>query len=81
MTKENKPIELVFAPGCFDDFEGTQEELDAFIAEIQESLASGELFEKMTPIDFDDIDDETLEKIRNSFENIDVDPAQRRNLQ
>ena len=29
---------IVFAPGCFDDFEGTQAELDAFMAEIVEML-------------------------------------------
>lgn len=31
--------EIVFAPGCFDHFEGTQEELDALKAEIMEMLA------------------------------------------
>lgn len=27
--------EIEFAPGCFDDFDGTQEELDALIAELK----------------------------------------------
>ena len=32
--------ELVFMPGAFDEFEGTQEELDAFIAHIKEIFES-----------------------------------------
>ena len=27
-NNENKPMKIVFAEGCFDDFDGTQEELD-----------------------------------------------------
>ena len=40
MTDEKKP-EIVFAPGCFDSFEGTQEELDELVAEIQRLVDSG----------------------------------------
>lgn len=29
---------IVFAPGCFDDFVGTQEELDDLIASITQQL-------------------------------------------
>ena len=29
---------IVFAPGCFDDFVGTQEELDEMVADIKEQL-------------------------------------------
>jgi Cdc6-like AAA superfamily ATPase len=42
MTNNPKDIKVNFAPGFFDNFEGTQEELDNFIKEIQESVASGE---------------------------------------
>lgn len=31
---------IVFAPGCFDDFVGTQEELDELIADLTEQLLS-----------------------------------------
>lgn len=41
-------IEITFAPGCFDEFEGTQEELEAVIAEIQAMVEDGSLFEKAT---------------------------------
>ena len=33
---------IVFAPGCFDDFEGTQAELDAFMAEIVKMLTDAD---------------------------------------
>ena len=60
----NKDIEVVFAPGCFDQFEGTQEELDAFIAEITQMVNSGELFEISDPVDLDNIPEEDLEVIQ-----------------
>jgi hypothetical protein len=39
-------MELVFAPGCFDNFEGTQEELDELIKEITDKFASGDALEE-----------------------------------
>ena len=39
-------MELVFAPGCFDNFEGTQEELDELVKEITDKFASGEALEE-----------------------------------
>lgn len=53
----DKP-ELVFAPGCFDGFEGTQEELQDLIAELHRMIETGEIFEKSEPIS-----DEELEQI------------------
>lgn len=43
MTDSKKTLEVRFAPGCFDHFDGTQEELDALMAEIQS------VFANMTP--------------------------------
>jgi hypothetical protein len=37
---EPKKITVEFAPGAFDHFEGTQEELDAFQKEILEMFAN-----------------------------------------
>lgn len=37
------PKRVEFAPGCFDDFDGTQQELDQLIAEIQRMALDGEL--------------------------------------
>jgi hypothetical protein len=42
MTKITK---VEFAEGCFDEFEGTQEELAEFVAEIQNKALNGTLFE------------------------------------
>ena len=38
-NEEDIVPEIVFAPGCFDTFDGTQEELDALKAEILEMFA------------------------------------------
>ena len=60
---EDKKIKVEFAPGCFDNFDGTQEELDEFIAEIQRMADSGELMEQAVSVDMDDPDEETIEAI------------------
>lgn len=71
MTK----IKLVFAPGCFDDFDGTQEELDEFIALIQSKVEDGSILEDAQPLDEDDLTDEQLAHIGAMMNNTD------RNLQ
>ena len=58
MTDEKKPLKVEFAPGCFDLFEGTQEELEALIAEIQETFANmtpEELAEQSVPVSLEDM--------------------------
>ena len=42
---EDKKLKVEFAPGCFDAFDGTQEELDEMIAEITK-MAQSHLPEK-----------------------------------
>lgn len=56
MTEKKLPngLKLVFAPGAFDSFEGTQEELDELVKQIEEGFADGSFFEKVKPVDFDD---------------------------
>lgn len=49
---------IIFAPGCFDDFEGTQEELDQLVSEINRMVETGELFEKAEAIDLDQVIDQ-----------------------
>ena len=69
MTEEKKPLKVIFEPGCFDSFEGTQEELDEMIAEIHRLVESGELMEKAEPIDVDSILEEfTDEELDEMFE-------------
>ena len=43
---QDKKFKIEFAPGCFDDFEGTQEELAEFMKIIQEGFESGEFLEE-----------------------------------
>jgi hypothetical protein len=68
MTEEKK-ITVEFAPGAFDQFDGTQEELDEIVAEITRMAKSGELAERSREIDLDNLSEEELEIL----ENIDID--------
>ena len=47
-------LKVVFAPGCFDNFDGTEEELAAMLADIHQMAADGTLMDHATPIDIDD---------------------------
>lgn len=50
---------IIFAPGCFDDFTRTQEELDSLIAEITKMAEDGTLLENSEPIDvYEDFDED-----------------------
>lgn len=62
MANENK-LKVVFVPGCFDSFEGSQEELDGLMAEINRLVDTGELFEKSQPIDMENLDEDDLEAL------------------
>ena len=48
-NNDEKP-KIVFIPGCFDNLDITQEELDSLTAEIQQMVDSGELFERAIPL-------------------------------
>lgn len=48
---EQPKMKIVFAKGCFDDFDGTQEELDELVAQLTEMAESGELLEKSVAVD------------------------------
>jgi hypothetical protein len=77
----NKPTKIEFAPGCFDSFEGTQEELDELMNEIKTMIETGELFEKSEPVDFDELietDPEYAEKLLLALSDI---PTSTRKLQ
>jgi hypothetical protein len=63
-------MELVFAPGCFDGFEGTQEELDELVKEITESFVSGEALTQAQSID--DLSEEELDEILSMMNEEDV---------
>ena len=70
----NRELKIEFAPGAFDTFEGSQEELDSFMAEIKNMIIDGSLFEKARSIDIDELlesddpEDQALaEKLLRSF--------------
>lgn len=82
MTDEKKTPEIIFAPGCFDSFDGTQEELDEMIAEIKRMAESGELFEQATALDLDDLSEEDPEFAEQLLNSLDVaDGSGKRTLQ
>ena len=61
MTDQKKPLKIEFAPGAFDQFEGTQEELDQMMKEIVDMLSNmtpEELAEASKPIDWDNLSEE-----------------------
>jgi hypothetical protein len=67
MTKKKMKIE--FAPGAFDTFDGTQDELDALVAELERMAESGELEEHSVALeDWDDLDDEDRAIIEDALE-------------
>ena len=65
MSEQNTPLNIEFAPGCFDNFDGTQEELDALIKEIHQLAESGDLFEKAISLDdpSNEISEEFIEQL------------------
>ena len=51
-------MKIEFAPGAFDDFDGTQEELDSLQAEIVSMFANltpEELAERSQPVDIEEL--------------------------
>jgi hypothetical protein len=62
MSKEK--LKIQFAPGCFDNFTGTQEELNELLAHIEALCESGELLDNAELIDLDDsdIDDSNIDE-------------------
>lgn len=55
-SKDDKPrYTIEIAPGAFDNFEGTQEELDELIADITRMAESGELLDQSEPVDLEEL--------------------------
>ena len=54
----DQPLKVQFAPGCFDEFEGTQEELDLLMADIHsmfEGMTAKDLEASGSIVDFDQL--------------------------
>jgi len=79
-----EPIKVQFAEGCFDTFEGTQEELDAMVAEIEEMFAKmtpEELAAQSTPVTEESLEDMTQEEIDALIRQLEGEHGLKRNLQ
>lgn len=56
MDNEKKP-KIVFMPGCFDNLDIDQDELDSLMAEIQAKIEDGSIFEESRKLDPNDPED------------------------
>lgn len=65
--EEMSKVKVTFAPGCFDHFEGTQEELNELIAEISQMIHSGEFFEQS--VDLSEFNEDELEELGHMLSN------------
>jgi hypothetical protein len=79
MTNQKKEVKVEFAPGAFDDFDGSQEELDNLQAEILSmfsNLTPEELEARSQPVDFEEMIENgeiaEVEKIIQALGNRDV---------
>ncbi len=56
-----KKPKIKFAPGAFDTFEGSQEELDDLMKALKEMVESGDLEKNSTPVDMEKLEREDPE--------------------
>jgi len=68
-----KKLRVTYAEGCFDELaeEMTQDELDALVAEIEEMVDTGEIFENSEPLS-----EEESELIMNKLRNLEKNTRQ-----
>jgi len=72
----DQPLKVQFAPGCFDDFEGTQEELDLLMVEIHsmfENMTAEDLAATSSAVDFEQLtesDPELAQRLAESLDSI-----------
>ena len=84
VMSENKKPKIEFAPGCFDDFEGTQEELAELVSEIQlmfENMTTDELESRSRSVnmaDLAELDPETQKQILSAMDDLSNEERTRR---
>jgi hypothetical protein len=72
----DQPLKVQFAPGCFDEFEGTQAELDLLMAEIHsmfENMTAEDLEATSHAVDFEQLtesDPELAQRLAESLDSI-----------
>lgn len=73
----DQPLKVQFAPGCFDEFEGTQAELDLLMADIHsmfEGMTAKDLEASGSVVDFDQLsesDPELAQRLAAALDGID----------
>lgn len=77
MTQEDKKLKVIFAPGCFDSFDGTQEELNDLIAQINAMAEDGSLFDQSSIVNLDESDEDEREAILALTDGTDNDEPRR----
>lgn len=78
-----KKLKLVFVPGCFDNFEGTQEELDQLVQDIQTRFDNGSLFDGSSTLELDTLSEAeylAFSEALNSIENLEEELKESRVL-
>jgi hypothetical protein len=84
MSDNKKPLKIEFAPGVFDNFEGTQQELDEIMSNIQNMFANmspEELSANSRSVSLDDLeelDEETQQQILSALDDLDNEERARR---
>jgi hypothetical protein len=88
MTEKDKDFKIVFAPGCFDSFDGSQEELDELLAQIHgmfEGKSREEIeamSEHLTEEEFEELPEDVQEQILGAVNDEDSEvPQTKRKLQ
>lgn len=56
----SKKLKIVFTPGCFDNLDMSQEEMDEFVKMLEDKVADGSIFDESRPLDPDDPEDAEL---------------------
>lgn len=68
----DKKLKIVFDPAVFEQFDGSQEELDEMIKEITdmfENKTAEEIKAMSRPVDWDELDDDEAEILKKSLYN------------
>lgn len=77
MSKDPK---VTFSTGSFDNWQGTQQELDAFVTELQEMISSPEFLKTAVKVDMDQLQEDNPDLYKAVMENIlDMDTTKRLN--
>lgn len=68
MSNQNndEKLKVVFAPGCFDEFDGTPEELQELVAQIHQMAEDGSIMDQAEPVS----DEEAAEVMRRVAQNL-----------